>query len=215
MTEDSSPGPATEATMAGPAIPSGRLVLVRHGETEWSRTGQHTGLTDLELLPEGEAAASSLADVLGQMSFVHVRSSPLRRARTTAELAGLTVDELDEDLVEWDYGAYEGRSTPDIRAELGYHWTVFEHGVVPGETPGETVEEVSARASRVLDRIWPLLFEGDVCLVGHGHALRVLTAVYLRQAPRFGAHLTFEVGAVGILGHHHEDPVVEAWNRHR
>lgn len=201
--------------LAGPAIPEGRLVLVRHGETEWSRTGRHTGLTDLPLLPEGEEAARDIVRALDGMEFVHVRCSPLLRARRTAELAGLHVDELDPDLVEWDYGAYEGRSTAEIRAELGYHWTVFEHGVVPGETPGETVEEVSARGSRVLDRIWPMLFEGNVCLVGHGHALRVLTAVYLRQAPRFGRHLTFEVGSVGVLGHHHEDTVVEAWNRRR
>lgn len=201
--------------LVGPAIPRGRLVLMRHGETAWSRTGQHTGLTDLPLLPEGEEAARQITHVLEGMEFVHVRSSPLQRARRTAELAGLAVDELDPDLVEWDYGAYEGRSTADVRAELGYHWTVFEHGVLPGETPGETVEEVSARASRVLDRIWPRLFEGDVCLVGHGHALRVLAAVYLRQAPRFGAHLTFEVGAVAVLAHHHEDPVVVAWNRRR
>ena len=201
--------------MAGPAIPEGRLVLVRHGETEWSRTGQHTGLTDLPLLPEGEAAAGDIVRALDGMRFVHMRCSPLERARRTAELAGLQVDELDPDLVEWDYGGYEGRSTADIRRELGYHWTVFEHGVVPGDTPGETVEEVAARGSRVLQRVWPMLFEGNVCLVGHGHALRILAAVYLRQAPRFGQHLTFAVGSVGVLGHHHEDPVVEAWNRTR
>jgi probable phosphoglycerate mutase len=153
--------------------------------------------------------------VLSTHSFAHVRCSPLERARRTAELAGLRVDAVDDDLVEWDYGGYEGRSTAEVRAELGYHWTVFEHGTVPGTTPGETVEEVSARASRVLDRIWPTLFEGDVCLIGHGHALRVLTAVYLRQAPRFGAHLTFEVGSVGVLGHHHESPVIQGWNRRR
>jgi broad specificity phosphatase PhoE len=215
VTDASAPDPGPGPTLAGPAIPEGRLVLVRHGETSWSRTGQHTGLTDLPLLPEGEEAAHRLSNVLEGMRFVHVRSSPLQRARDTAELAGLAVDAVDPDLVEWDYGAYEGRSTDDIRAELGYHWTVFEHGVLPGETPGETAEEVSARASRVLDRIWPSLFEGDVCLVGHGHALRVLASVYLRQAPRFGAHLTFEVGAVAVLAHHHEDPVIQAWNRHR
>lgn len=199
----------------GPAIPGGRLVLVRHGETEWSRTGQHTGLTDLPLLTEGEEAAADIVRALDGMEFVHVRSSPLRRALRTAELAGLRVDEVDEDLVEWDYGGYEGRSTAEIRRELGYHWTVFEHGVVPGESPGETVEEVAARASRVLGRVWPMLFEGNVCLVGHGHALRVLAAVYLRQAPRFGDRLTFAVGSVAVLGHHHESPVIEAWNRRR
>lgn len=213
---DDTPAKTSEKDdLVGPPVPPGRLVLVRHGETEWSRTGQHTGLTDLPLLPEGESAAGDIVRALEGMEFVHVRSSPLRRARHTAELAGLRVDELDPDLVEWDYGGYEGRSTADIRRELGYHWTVFEHGVIPGDTPGETVDEVAARGSRVLRRIWPMLFEGNVCLVGHGHALRILAAVYLRQAPRFGKNLTFAVGSVGVLGHHHEDPVVEAWNRSR
>jgi broad specificity phosphatase PhoE len=199
----------------GPAIPGGRLVLVRHGETEWSRSGRHTGLTDLPLLPEGEAAAADIVRALEGTEFVHVRCSPLLRARRTAELAGLRVDELDADLVEWDYGGYEGRTTEDVRRELGYPWTVFQHGVVPGDTPGETVEEVAARASRVLERVWPMLFRGNVCLVGHGQALRILAAVYLQQAPRFGERLTFAVGSVAVLGHHHESPVIEAWNRRR
>lgn len=207
--------PEQDPLPRGPAIPSGKLVLVRHGETEWARTGQHTGLTDLPLLATGVDAAADIVRALDGMEFVHVRSSPLQRARQTAQLAGLRVDELDPDLLEWDYGGYEGRSTADVRRELGYHWTVFEHGVIPGDTPGETVEEVAARASRVLERIWPMLFEGNVCLVGHGHALRILTAVYLRQAPRFGDRLTFAVGSVGVLGHHHESPVIEAWNRRR
>ncbi len=215
---DQRPGtpPADDApSPQGPAVPEGRLVLVRHGETAWSRTGRHTGRTDLPLLPEGEAAAGDIVRALDGTELVHVRCSPLLRARRTAELAGLRVDALDEDLVEWDYGGYEGRSTADVRRELGYPWSVFEHGVVPGDTPGETVEEVAARGSRVLERVWPILFEGDVCLVGHGHALRILAAVYLQQAPRFGARLTFAVGSVAVLGHHHESPVVEAWNRRR
>ena len=120
----------------GPAIPPHRLVLIRHGETEWSRSGQHTGLTDLPLLPEGEEAASGLQKVLAGRTFAHVRCSPLQRARHTADLAGLRVDEIDEDLKEWDYGGYEGRSTPDIRRELGYRWNVFHHGVRPRRHPG-------------------------------------------------------------------------------
>lgn len=206
---------STDEPVAGPAIPDGRLILVRHGETEWSRSGQHTGLTDLPLLAEGQEQARALREVLSGMTFAHVRSSPLQRAHRTAELAGLTVDVVDEDLVEWDYGGYEGRSTAEIRADLGYPWTVFEHGTVPGETPGETIEEVAARASRVLEAVRPILVEGDVYLVGHGQALRILAAVYLRQAPRFGDHLTFEVGSIAVLGHHHESPVIEAWNRRR
>ncbi|OLT15954.1 phosphoglycerate mutase [Serinicoccus sp. CUA-874] len=202
----------TTPEIPGPAIPPHQLILIRHGETEWSKSGQHTGLTDLPLLPEGEEAAAGLQQVLGDRSFSHVRCSPLQRARRTAELAGLSIDEIDEDLREWDYGGYEGRSTPEIRSELGYRWNVFHHQIVPGDTPGETVEQVAARASVVLERIWPHLFDGDVALVGHGHALRILASVYLRQAPRFGQHLTFQVGSVAILGHHREQPTVEAWN---
>lgn len=198
-----------------PDIPSGRLVLVRHGETEWSKSGQHTGLTDLPLLPEGEKAASSVRPVLAEFNFVHVRCSPLQRARATAGLAGLEVDTIDPDLLEWDYGGYEGITTADIRKEKGYPWNVFEHGIIPGETPGETVEEVAARASRVLSTIHPMLHDGDVALVGHGHALRILTGVYLRRDPRFGRHLDFQTGALAVLGHHHEDPTIEAWNRRR
>jgi len=198
-----------------PVIPAGRLILVRHGETEWSRSGQHTGLTDLPLLPEGEAAAKETRPVLDEFDFVHVRVSPLHRAQRTAELVGLKPDLIDENLREWDYGGYEGVTTKDIRERTGYLWNVFEHGVIPGDTPGETVEEVAGRASRVLEEIYPHLHQGDVALVGHGHCLRILAGVYLRQNPRWGRRVTFETGAVAILGHHHEDRVIEAWNRRR
>jgi probable phosphoglycerate mutase len=198
-----------------PIIPSGKLVLVRHGATEWSKSGQHTGRTDLPLLPEGEEGATAVRPVLEEFDFVHVRCSPLQRARRTAELAGLTPDVVDENLLEWDYGGYEGVTTEEIRERRGFRWTVFEHGVVPGETPGETVEEVAARGSRVLEEIYPELQRGDVALVGHGHALRILAGVYLRQNPRWGRRVTFETGTVAVLGHHHEDPVIEAWNRRR
>ncbi len=190
-------------------------MLVRHGETQWSRSGQHTGLTDLPLLPTGEDDARAVRPVLDEFTIVHVRCSPLHRARHTAELAGLHVDAIDEDLREWDYGAYEGVTTAQIREELGYPWTVFEHGVAPGKTPGETVEEVAARASRVLREVWAHLYDGDVALVGHGHALRILTGVYLRSEPRFGRNLEFATGSVCVLGHHHEDPVIQAWSRRR
>lgn len=198
-----------------PVIPAGRLILVRHGETEWSRSGQHTGLTDLPLLSEGEVAARETRPVLDEFDFVHVRVSPLQRAQRTAELVGLKPDLIDENLREWDYGGYEGVTTKDIRERTGYLWNVFEHGVVPGDTPGETVEEVAGRVSRVLEEIYPHLHEGDVALVGHGHCLRILAGVYLRQNPRWGRRVTFETGALAILGHHHEDRVIEAWNRRR
>jgi probable phosphoglycerate mutase len=187
-----------------------RLVLVRHGATEWSESGQHTGLTDLPLLSSGERDARALAPLLARFDITHVRSSPLQRAKRTAELAGIEVDTVDPDLVEWDYGSYEGISTAQVREEGDNRWSVWRNGVSPGDTPGETVEEVAARASRVLSAVGDM--DGDVLLFGHGHALRILTAVFLRTEPRFGAHLTFETGAVGILGHHREDPVVEGWN---
>ena len=193
--------------------PAGRLVLIRHGSTAWSKSGQHTGLTDVPLLPEGEDDARALRGVLGDYNFVMVRCSPLHRARRTAELAGLADPIIDERLVEWDYGGYEGRTTVEIRAELGRRWTVFEDGVIPGQTPGETVEQVAARASTVLADCIPELLKGDVALVGHGHCMRVLAATFLRQGARFGAQLVFDAGHVSVLGWEHELPVILHWNQ--
>jgi broad specificity phosphatase PhoE len=191
----------------------GRIVLVRHGQTAWSRSGQHTGLTDLELTPDGEHDARALQPLLARFDLVRVLSSPLVRARRTAELAGLTPD-IDADLAEWDYGAYEGRTTVQIREDLrDPSWTVFDHGVVPGETPGETVEEVAARASRVLARVTPSLATGDVALVAHGHLLRILTATWLRQPPRFGASLLLAAGALCVLEYERAVPAIRTWNR--
>lgn len=194
-----------------PDNPQGKLVLLRHGETEWSRTGRHTGRTDIPLTPHGEALASAAGELVRGYDFRLVLSSPLERARRTAELAGLHAD-IDPLLVEWDYGGYEGRTTKDIRAELGYDWTAFEHGVIRGETPGETVEEVAARASRVLTRVLPAMAEGDVALVAHGHYLRILTAVFLRQAPRFAASISLDAGSTSVLGFSREQPAILAWN---
>ncbi|HET8983484.1 MAG TPA: histidine phosphatase family protein, partial [Pedococcus sp.] len=144
--------------------------------------------------------------------FSLVLSSPLQRARRTAELAGLQ-PEVDPDLAEWDYGAYEGLTTPQVRERLGYDWTVFEHGVAPGETPGETVEEVAARASRVVRRAVDAMTSGDVVLVAHGHLLRVLTSVFLQKEPRFGAQLLLDAGAVSVLEYEKELPAIRLWNR--
>lgn len=194
-----------------PDNPQGKLVLLRHGETEWSRIGRHTGRTDVPLTPHGEELARAAGELVRGYDFRLVLSSPLQRARRTAELAGLQAD-IDPRLVEWDYGGYEGRTTKDIRAELGYNWSAFTHGVIRGETPGETVEEVAARASRVLTRVLPAMADGDVALIAHGHYLRILAAVFLRQAPRFGASITFGAGSVSVLGYDREQPAILAWN---
>jgi len=198
--------------MSPVAEPRHQLVLLRHGETEWSRTGRHTGLTDLPLTERGIAGARAVGTLLRGREFALVLTSPLQRARRTAELAGLT-PEIEPDLLEWDYGAAEGLTTAEIRAQRGATWTVFGDGVTPGATPGGTLEEVAARASRVLAHIDGALRTGDVALVGHGHALRILTAVYLRQELRFAAQLPLEAGAVSILGWEKELPAILAWNR--
>src|SRR5579875_1864090 len=150
----------------------GNLILLRHGETEWSRDGRHTGRTDVALTPRGEAAAASLAPMLARMDIDAVFTSPAMRAVRTAELAGLTGAKTDPDLWEWDYGGYEGRTTQEIQQERP-GWYLWRDGVIPGDAdhPGETVEEVGSRADRVLARVRPLLPDGNVALVAHGHVL--------------------------------------------
>jgi len=200
-------------TPTGPAEPAGHLVLVRHGETEWSRSGQHTGLTDVALTAGGEAAARRAGTLLGDRTFVRVLTSPLQRARRTAELASLANPEVDPRLVEWDYGGYEGLTTAQVRERLGHPWTVFDDGVVPGDTPGETVEAVAARAAAVLADVRGDLERGDVALVGHGHCLRILATVFLRQEARMGAQLLLDAGSVSVLEYEREQPAVRTWNQ--
>jgi probable phosphoglycerate mutase len=194
----------------------GEVVVVRHGATEWSENGRHTGVTDLPLLPQGEADGRRLRSVLADRHITHAFVSPLRRARETAELAGLTdgrVDcVIDPDLVEVDYGAYEGRTTNDISAELGHPWSLWQDGVVPGDTPGETLQQVAVRVDRVLDRVRPLLADGDVVLVAHGHVLRILTARWLGLRPEAGALFPLYTGRYGLLGHEHDWPALTGWN---
>lgn len=186
-------------------------MLLRHGETEWSRSGQHTGRTDIPLTPHGEELARASGELLTGYRFVLTLASPLQRSHRTAELAGLT-PEIDEDLLEWDYGGYEGLTTAQIREQLGYSWSVFRDGVVPGATPGETVEEVAARASRVVRRAREAMHDGDVALVGHGHCLRVLAAVFLKAEPRFGAQILLDAGSVSVLQYEREEPAIRVWN---
>ena len=186
--------------------------MLRHGETEWSRSGQHTSVTDLPLLPEGEAQARAVRGPLSRRRFVEVRVSPRERARRTAELAGLATDTVDPDLVEVDYGRWEGRTTPDISAELGRTWSLWTDGTEPGDTPGESLAEVAARVDRVLERVRPHLTDGDVALVAHVHVLRVLTARWLGLAPEAGSLFALHAGSNGVLGHEHDRPVLSGWN---
>ncbi|WNV76776.1 histidine phosphatase family protein [Geodermatophilus sp. DSM 44513] len=192
----------------------GEVVVIRHGQTEWSLSGQHTGVTDLPLLPEGEEQARRLRGDLDGRTLAAVWTSPRLRARQTAELAGLTPTATDEDLVELDYGGYEGRTTAEISAQLGRLWSIWDDGTVPGDTPGETLADVGARADRVLDRARRLLADGDVVLVAHGHVLRVLTARWLGLEPRAGALLALPAGSYGVLGHEHDRPVLTGWGLH-
>lgn len=190
-----------------------RIVLIRHGETEWSRAGRHTGRSDIPLTPRGEEQAAGLAGALAGHRFALVLSSPLARAHRTAELAGLAELQDDPDLQEWDYGGYEGLTTPDIVASRP-GFVLWRDGVVPGRTPGESVHDVGARADRVLARAVGAMSadSGDVALVGHGHALRVLTARWLQLSPHDGALFRLDPASVCLLSHEHSRPVVEQWN---
>ena len=191
----------------------GELILLRHGQTEWSKAGRHTGRTDIPLTPGGEAAAAALAPLLARRHVVAVFSSPARRAVATAALAGLAHAKPDPDLWEWDYGGYEGLTTAQIR-DTRPGWYLWRDGVIPGdaEHPGETVEQVGERVDRVLGRVAPLLADGDVALVAHGHVLRVLTARYLQLEPSDGKLFRLDTGTVSTLGHEHGEPVILTWN---
>ena len=189
------------------------VVLVRHGETEWSRGGRHTGSTDVDLTPEGESQARAVGAALQGRTFALVLSSPLARARRTAELAGFPDAQVEPDLVEWDYGGYEGLTTAQIRAELGHPWTVFAEGVPAGATPGESLAQVSARADHVIGRARAALAEGDVLVFSHGHLLRVLGARWVGADPGFGAHLALSTATIGRLSAEHDVPVIQEWNR--
>lgn len=191
----------------------GSLVLLRHGETEWSRTGRHTGRTDIALTARGEQMSARNGELLEGRRFSLVLTSPLQRARRTAQLSGLVDAQIDDNLMEWDYGGYEGLTTNEIRERLGHQWTVFEDGVIPGVTPGESIEEVATRCRKVIDRATPYLASGDVALVGHGHCLRILAAVFLRQDPRFGSQILLDAGSVSVLRLQSGVPVIDSWNR--
>ena len=191
----------------------GDLILLRHGETAWSLAGRHTGRTDIPLTPRGEAAAAALAPLLARRDIVAAFTSPAQRAARTASLAGLSNAKPDPDLWEWDYGGYEGLTTPQIQEECP-GWYLWRDGVIPGdaEHPGETVQQVGERADRVIARVMPLLAEGDVVLVAHGHLLRILTARYLRLIPDDGRLFRLDTGTISTLGGEHDEPVILSWN---
>lgn len=191
------------------------LLLVRHGETEWSRDGRHTSWTDLPLTVDGEEQARALRPLLSGRKIGPVYASPMQRALRTAELAGLARPQIDLDLREWDYGGYEGVTTAEIHRDRP-GWYLFSDGVAEGPEahPGESPEQVGARADRVLARIASQLAadEGDVALVAHAHFLRVLAARRLGLPAAAGGLFTFETGAVCVLGTEHDRPAVVAWN---
>ncbi|MDN3478469.1 MULTISPECIES: histidine phosphatase family protein [unclassified Curtobacterium] len=190
----------------------GELVLVRHGETEWSKSGQHTGRTDIPLTENGVAQAERAARYLADRDFALALSSPLARARETARIIGVD-PELDEDLYEWDYGAYEGLTTPQIKVQRHGPWDLWTDGVPAGDTPGENAAEVRVRVERVINRARPVLAEGqDAIFVAHGHVLRALGAAWIRLAPQDGAVLKLGTATVSTLGYEHGRPVIDAWN---
>jgi broad specificity phosphatase PhoE len=191
----------------------GELIVLRHGETEWSRSGRHTGRTDIPLTPRGEAAAAALAPALSGLDIIAAFTSPATRAVRTAELAGLADAKPDPDLWEWDYGGYEGRTTAEIQAERP-GWYLWRDGVIPGDAahPGESIEAVGERADRVLARVCPLLRDGNVALAAHGHVLRVLTARWLQLEPSAGRLFRLDTGTISTLGTEHGEPVIASWN---
>jgi broad specificity phosphatase PhoE len=195
----------------------GELILLRHGETEWSRAGKHTGRTDVPLTRKGVADAEALAPMVTRRvagdRLVAVFASPAQRAQRTAALAGLTVTKTDPDLWEWDYGGYEGITTAEIQRKRP-GWSLWRDGIIPGdaEHPGETVEQVGQRVDAVLARARPLLPGGDVALVAHGHSLRILTARWLGLDADGGRLFRLDTGTLSTLGTEHDMPVITSWN---
>ncbi|HEY3096090.1 MAG TPA: histidine phosphatase family protein [Acidimicrobiia bacterium] len=184
----------------------GEVWLVRHGETEWTRTGQHTSRTDVSLTEQGRKQAEALGRVLEGRDFAVVLSSPLSRALETCRLAGLgDVVQADDDLCEWDYGEYEGRTTVDIRKERP-GWNVWA-----GSPGGESLDHVGTRARRVLERAAGAA--GDAVLFSHGHFLRILGACWLGLEPEGGRFFLLSTAAVSVLGYERESRVLREWNR--
>jgi probable phosphoglycerate mutase len=182
------------------------VFAIRHGETAWSRSGRHTGTTDIPLTDNGRRGADKLRRVLAKKVFASVFVSPLQRARETCNLAGLGDSAvIDTDLAEWNYGEYEGLTTEQID-EKAPGWLIFQDGCPGGELP----EQVGVRVDRVIARLRKL--EGDVALFAHGHVLRVLVARWIDLPPRAGQHFLLDTGTLCELGYYHRIPAVSVWN---
>jgi len=192
--------------MSPSTIAKHRLFVIRHGATEWSRSGQHTGHTDIPLLPEGEAQARATGALLAGHEFALVLTSPLQRARRTCELVGLAdQSEIEPNLIEWDYGDYEGITSAQIH-ETVPGWTVWT-GAVPG---GETIDQVAARADAVIERA--LATDGDTIVFAHGHILRMLTARWCELDPAEGRRFVLDPATLCVLGWEHASRAILQWN---
>lgn len=183
-----------------------RIWLVRHGETEWSKSGQHTGRTNIALTPNGERQAKALGKLLAGRKFALVLASPMGRAQTTARLAGIDHFEVTEDLQEWNYGIYEGITTKAVRQKQP-KWSIWETPI----PEGETVEQVGERARRLIARMETV--KGDVACFAHGHILRILGACWMGLPPIHGRNLGLSTATLSILGYERETRVIEVWNQ--
>ena len=186
--------------------PEQKVYLLRHGETEWSLNGRHTGVTDIPLTENGRKLARQLQPILSEEQFVMVLTSPLQRARDTCELAGLgTLASVDRDLMEWNYGEYEGLTTDQIR-QTRPDWSVFSDGCPGGESP----LQVSVRADRIVSRVRTV--DGNVALFSHGHILRVLAARWINLSASYGENFLLDTATLNVLGYYRESPAFKIWN---
>jgi broad specificity phosphatase PhoE len=186
--------------------PQQKVYLLRHGETEWSLNGRHTGVTDIPLTENGRKLARQLQPILAREKFVTVFTSPLQRARDTCDLAGLgTLASIDRDLMEWNYGEYEGLTTDQIR-QTKPDWSVFRDGCPGGESP----PEVSVRADRIVSRVRAV--DGNVALFSHGHILRVLAARWINLSANYGENFLLDTATLNVLGYYRESPAFKIWN---
>ena len=183
-----------------------RVFLIRHGETGWSLSGQHTGMTDIPLTENGRTMPRLLAPILAKVTFARIFTSPLKRARETCELAGLGERaEIDHDLVEWNYGDYEGLTTKEIQAKTP-GWMLFRDGCPGGDGP----EDVARRVDSVIGRVRAV--EGDVALFAHGHVFRVFVARWIGLQATAGCHFVLDTATVGVLSYYRDVPAIKRWN---